>query len=87
MACWRIEWKASARKELKGIDAGALRRIIAAVEGLATEPRPIGARKLVGAGNAYRIRVGDYRIVYSIQDAHLIIEIIRVGHRQGVYRR
>ena len=57
-----------------------------AIDGLARQPRPAGCTKLIGADDAYRIRVGDYRIVYQIMDRVLIVWIIRIAHRKDVYR-
>lgn len=85
MACYRIEWKASARKELRGLERAILGRVLTAVEALATDPRPDGCRKLAGSKQSYRIRVGDYRVVYLIEDDRLIVEIIRVRHRSAAY--
>ncbi len=53
---------------------------------LGINPRPDGCRKLAGASMTYRIRVGQYHVVYTVEDAHLIVEIVRVGHRSSVYR-
>jgi mRNA interferase RelE/StbE len=86
MASYRIEWKESARKEIKHIERGALRRILDAVMSLGVNPRPDGCRKLAGASMTYRIRVGQYRVVYTVEDDRLIVEIVRVGHRSSVYR-
>ncbi|MBK1645889.1 type II toxin-antitoxin system mRNA interferase toxin, RelE/StbE family [Thiocapsa imhoffii] len=87
MASYRIEWKQSARKELKRVERDALGRILAAVESLAANPRPPGCRKLVGTSGAYRIREGNYRVLYTIEEDRLIVEIIRVGHRSIVYKK
>ena len=57
-----------------------------AIEGLADDPMPVGCKKLVGSEHTYRIRVGDYRIVYDIQNANLVIFVIRIRHRRDVYR-
>lgn len=62
-------------------------RILSAVEELSANPYPAGTKKLVGAEHSYRIRVGDYRIVYSIWTSRLTIEIVRVGNRKDVYNR
>jgi mRNA interferase RelE/StbE len=62
-------------------------RILKAVEQLSTDPYPSGVRKLAGSEHTYRIRVGDYRIIYSILASALLIEIIRVEHRRDVYNR
>ena len=86
MAFYKIEWKDSALKELRGIERGAIQRIVFAVEGLAVEPRSHGCRKLAGASSTYRIRVGRYRVLYTIEDDRLLVQVVRVGHRSGVYR-
>ena len=56
------------------------------MDGLAKEPRPKGVKKLSGADDLYRIRVGDYRVVYQIRDDRLIVLVVRIGHRKDVYR-
>ena len=86
MVSYKIEWKHSATKELKRLPKPVIPKIIAAVEGLPENPRPKGSRKIIGAEHTYRIRIGDYRIVYSIEYGRLTIEIIRVGHRKNVYK-
>ena len=86
MASYRIEWKRSAAKELQSLPAAMIRRIVEAVTPLADNPFPHGATKLVGSEQTYRIRVGDYRIVYSVYQSALIVEIVRVAHRREVYR-
>jgi mRNA interferase RelE/StbE len=87
MDSYSIEWKRSATQELKRLPRAAVGRILKAVEQLSTEPYPSGVRKLVGSEHTYRIRVGDYRIIYSVMASALLIEIIRVGHRRDVYNR
>ncbi len=84
---WRVEIKASAVREIKQLPKRDQRRVIKAIESLAEQPRPRGARKLIGAEDAYRIRVGDYRIVYQLADDVLTVFIVRVRHRKDVYRR
>ncbi|HSL57674.1 MAG TPA: type II toxin-antitoxin system mRNA interferase toxin, RelE/StbE family [Acidimicrobiales bacterium] len=61
-------------------------RIRAAIDLLADEPRPSGCTKLVGEDSVYRVRIGDYRIVYEVIDARLVVHVVRVGHRRDVYR-
>lgn len=75
-----------AAKELSKLDKPAARRIANAVDGLAREPRPPGARSLVGYPGLWRVRISDYRVVYSIKDAELIVLALRVAHRRDVYR-
>ena len=87
MDSYSIEWKRSAAQELKKLPREVVGRIVKAVEQLSTDPYPSGVRKLVGAEHTYRIRVGDYRIIYSVTASALVIEIIRVGHRRDIYNR
>ncbi len=87
MADYKIEWKRSAVKELEKLPRQALPRIIEAVSKLTSNPFPIGTRKLAGSEQTYRIRVGIYRILYSVYFDNLIIEIIRVKHRKDAYKR
>jgi mRNA interferase RelE/StbE len=86
MASYRIEWKASASSELKRLDRSVIPRILEAVGRLAENPFPHGCRKLQGGRESYRIRVGDYRVVYEVAKGCLVIEIVRVRHRKDVYR-
>ena len=86
MASYRIEWKDSAQKELRRLDRGVIPRIHEAVGLLAATPFPQGCRKLQGSSNTYRIRVGDYRVIYEVSEGRLLIEIVRVRHRKDVYR-
>ena len=86
MASFTIEWKPSALKELRSLPRDAVARIVAAVEGLAQNPFPASSKKLVGSKHTYRIRIGDYRVVYNVLAGELVIEVIRVAHRRDVYR-
>lgn len=70
----------AAARQLRKLDRSAQRRIQAAIELLADEPRPSGAKKLVGGEGEWRVRTGDYRIVYEIQDAVLVILVVAAGH-------
>lgn len=83
---YRLQIKDSARKQIVRLAKPDQRRVMAAIADLAQTPRPEGVRKIVGADNAYRIRVGDYRIVYEIHNRVLTIYVVRVGHRKDVYR-
>jgi mRNA interferase RelE/StbE len=85
MGSYNIRWKASAARELKKLPQSTLSRVLKAVEKLRATPYPEGVRKLVGSEHTYRIRVGDYRIIYTVRASELVIEIIRVGHRKEVY--
>ena len=84
MAAYRVEMLPAAERQLRKIDTVPRRRIDEAIRDLAAVPRPHGYRKLSGA-DRYRIRVGDYRVLYMIEDAVLCVLVVRVGHRSDVY--
>jgi len=86
MAEYSIFFKASAVRELEAIPKRDIQRIVERIAGLAHEPRPPGSEKLSGQ-ERYRIRQGNYRIIYSIQDVELTIWVVKIGHRREVYRR
>lgn len=86
MASYRVEFVRSAEKDLRDITSAMIPRIIAAAEGLASEPRPHGCVKLAGATQTFRIRVGDYRVVYDVDDANSVVTVSRIRHRREVYR-
>jgi mRNA interferase RelE/StbE len=83
---YRISLAARARNHLARIDQVARRRIAAAISALATEPRPHGCKPLKGMPGTLRIRVGDYRIVYTVADTDREVEVIDVDHRKDIYR-
>jgi mRNA interferase RelE/StbE len=85
MDSYKIEWKASAARELRKLDRTVIPRIRDAVKGLESDPFPRGCCKLTGSECTYRIRVGDYRVVYEVLQGRLIVEIVRVRHRRDVY--
>lgn len=84
---YTIEFSSAAVRQLRKLDRRAQRRVQAAVELLAQEPRPAGAKKLVGGDGEWRVRTGDYRIVYEIDDGVLLVLVLAVGHRREIYRR
>ena len=86
MASYKVEWKNSAYKELQKLPRPIITRVVAAVSELSDEPFPHGVKKLVGSEFSYRIRIGDYRVVYEVFESRLIIEIVRVRHRKDVYK-
>ncbi len=86
MASYRIEWKTSASRELKRLDRSVVPRVVEAVGQLSQDPFPRGCRKLKGSEHRYRIRVGDYRVVYQVAEERLMVEIVRVRHRRDAYR-
>ena len=85
MAAYEIFFRESVWKELKKVPKADLKKILSRIEQLGTDPRPMGCEKLTGH-EFYRIRVGNYRIVYSIQDNELTVWVVKVGHRKDVYR-
>ena len=87
MGIYQIEWKQSALRELKRLDRQAIPRIVAAVESLSAQPLPSGVVKLQGSQRTYRLRVGDYRVLYELYDSRLVVQIVRVRHRKDAYRR
>lgn len=86
MACYKLEVKRSARKVLLSLPKAAVQAISQAIDGLAENPYPPGCKKLGGAEHTYRLRSGDYRIVYTVDNAVLIIEVVKIGHRKKIYR-
>lgn len=86
MASYRIEWKNSAYKELQKLPRPTIVKVVAAISDLSNDPYPSGVKKLIGSERSYRIRVGDYRVIYEIVEDKLIMEIVRVRHRKDVYR-
>jgi len=86
MEPFRIQWRSSTKKDIHSLPRPEVARVIAAVSELATEPLPHGSQKLSGSERTYRIRVGDYRVVYEVFSNSRIVEIQRVRHRKDVYR-
>lgn len=84
---YRIELSPSAARQLKRIDRRLLPRIAEKINSLAIEPRPHGVEKLSAQHDLYRVRVGDYRIVYGVEDRSVLVAILRVGNRSEVYQR
>jgi mRNA interferase RelE/StbE len=85
---YRVLIAASASKELESTDGKSNRaRLVKAILSLAANPRGPHCEKLSGTDNRYRIRVGDYRIVYEVDDAKSVVDIVKIGHRREVYRR
>ena len=85
MASYRILFKQSVAKDLRSIPKKDVQRILQRIEDLADEPRPVGVEKLSG-DEKYRIRQGNYRILYAIDDDVITVTIVKVGHRRDVYR-
>ena len=87
MAGYEIEITRTAEKRLKTIPRQERGRIVDAMLALSRDPRPRGSRRLQGYADVFRIRVGSYRILYSVEQRRLIIIILKVGHRGDIYQR
>ena len=79
--------KASAATELDAIDSAPMRRrIVELIQSLATYPRPTACKRLAGRNGAYRVRAGEYRVVYTVNDREIVVEVVKIGHRREIYR-
>jgi mRNA interferase RelE/StbE len=84
---YRLVIKSSAAKELEAVGQKADRtRLVASIQALAVQPKLPGAEKLSGQIDLYRIRVGNYRVVYEIDGGQIVVTVIKVGHRKEIYR-
>jgi mRNA interferase RelE/StbE len=83
---YSVVYDPAAWRELMKLPQATQERILTAIEGLEVEPRPRGVKKLSGSENYYRIRIGQYRVLYEIRDAVLLVLILTVGNRRDVYR-
>jgi len=83
---YTIEFRPSALRTFKKLPTVIQRRVSSALDGLTTNPFPSGVKKLIHEENVYRVRVGDYRILYQVDGQQLLILVLRVGHRKEVYR-
>ena len=87
MASYDVALTSSAEKELRKLSGQLIARIVPRLENLASNPRPSGCKKLRGGDDEWRIRVGAYRVVYTIDDPKLLVEVTRIRHRSAVYER
>ncbi|MCI0483081.1 MAG: type II toxin-antitoxin system RelE/ParE family toxin [candidate division NC10 bacterium] len=85
MADYAITFARSARRELEALETAIVNRMFPKIEALAKEPRPAGCRKIRGEKHLWRIRIGDYRVVYAVYDDKRIVDIIAVRHRSEAY--
>ncbi len=83
---YTVELETRARREYQGLPILAREQVTDAIDDLEVNPRPPGCKKLVGE-DGYRIRTGDYRILYAVDDRSRIVRVYRIGHRREVYRR
>lgn len=86
MALYKVEVKKSVLKELQSLDKKIIPQIWHRIKSLSVEPRPLNSKKLWGSGSSYRIRIGDYRVIYQIDDGRKTVLIYRIAHRKEVYR-
>ena len=86
MGFYNISFKKSAEKELRSLDKKLISRVLSSIEELSDNPMPPGCRKLVGSERTYRIRIGDYRVVYVLDHDTTTIEIQKIAHRKEVYK-
>jgi mRNA interferase RelE/StbE len=85
VASYRLELKKPAAKELEHLPLDDCRRVVAKIRSLARQPRPVGCEKLSGE-EKYRIRQGDWRVLYEIDDAKLRVTVVKIAHRREAYR-
>ncbi len=85
MGEYAVTFARSAVKELESLGGSVIRRVIEKIEALSAQPRPPGCRKLTGEENLWRVRAGDYRVIYSVDDANEVVDIIAVRHRSKAY--
>jgi len=83
---YTLAWRPAARKDLKRLDRQVAARVLRALAELVNEPRPPGVTRLTGPDGLWRIRIGDYRVVYTIEDDRLVITVVHVATRGQVYR-
>lgn len=83
---YEVEFTSAAAKQIRKLSRPVRERLLDAIEDLQEDPRPHGAKKLTGENIAWRIRVGDYRVIYEVVDAQLVITVVRAAHRREVYR-
>lgn len=86
MASYKVVWRSSAERELRKLPREIIAHMVDLAATLANDPFPHGAIKLAGADRTWRIRSGDYRLIYSVAGGVLIVEIVKIGHRREVYR-
>ncbi|MGH7783214.1 MAG: type II toxin-antitoxin system RelE family toxin [Candidatus Binatia bacterium] len=87
MAKYKLFFTETFYKALKIVPAKDIKRILSRVKRLADDPRPEGSQKLSGQPDRYRIRQGNYRIIYSVKDEQLVVIVVKVGHRREIYKR
>ena len=84
---YEVRLAPAAVRQLRKLDPPGRRRVQAAIDLLAEDPRPPGASAVVGGGGEWRVRTGDFRIIYDSRDGELLVLVVKVGHRRDVYER
>jgi len=87
MASYEIHWKHTAEKDLRGIDRQYIPRIFEAIKSFSDDPFPPQHRKLHGSESSYRVRIGDYRVIYQVDSEKKLVVIYHVRHRRDAYRK
>jgi mRNA interferase RelE/StbE len=87
MAKYKVVWKRSAHKELEKLPGTMILKIVRAVEQLGDDPHPEGSKKIIGSDQAFRIRIGSYRVIHDVFENILTVQIVRVRHRKDAYRK
>lgn len=82
-----VQFTTAAARQVKKLPRPARDRILDAIEDLGEDPRPHGVKKLSGEQTAWRIRVGEYRVIYDVFDSELVVTVVRAGHRREIYER
>lgn len=83
---YKIAFAAAAKRQFEKLPEASRKRVAETIELLGSNPRPAGAVKLAGEDGLYRVRSGDYRVIYRIEDTHLLVLVAKIGHRRDVYR-
>lgn len=84
---YRVDFTSAAARQMRKLPRATRHRLVEAVTALERDPRPPGARKLTGERTAWRIRVGDYRVIYDVYDRELTVTVVRAAHRREAYGR
>jgi mRNA interferase RelE/StbE len=83
---YTVEFTPRAEKDFRGLSPEIRRRLASKIDALAIDPRPRGVKILAGSEDIFRLRVGDYRILYRILDDRLVVVLVKIGHRREIYR-
>ncbi len=82
---YQVEFTPAARRQFRKLPSEAQRRLAPVIDALADDPRPAGSKKLAGPADLWRVRAGDFRVIYTIADEQLVVLVVRLGHRREVY--